>query len=102
MTKTIPAAFAALSAIAMPTQAQDTIALDPIIVSGGLTPIEVSRYGRAARPASLSKSRLDGMRCRSFIGRASSPKKTSEATGIELQRDNQHPAAKPRGGHAGG
>lgn len=48
MTKTIPAAFAALSAFAMPAQAQEPTALDPIIVSGGLTPIEAARYGRAA------------------------------------------------------
>ena len=50
MTKTIPAAFAALSAVALsaPAQAQDTVTLSPIIVSGGLTPIAAARYGRAA------------------------------------------------------
>ena len=45
----ILAALTASSAIAMhPAMAQDVINLDTIIVSGGLTPVEASEYGRAA------------------------------------------------------
>ena len=48
MTKTLPAALAALSVIAAPAQAEDSYDLGTIIVSGGLTPIEAARYGRSA------------------------------------------------------
>ena len=40
-----------LAGTALTTQtalAQDSIALDPIIVSGGLTPVAAAQYGRAA------------------------------------------------------
>lgn len=42
------AVLAGFSAIAHPALSQDIIALDEIIVSGGLTPVDASRYGRAA------------------------------------------------------
>lgn len=48
MTRRLPAAIAALTTIAAPVVAQETYALDPIIVSGGLTPIAEARYGRAS------------------------------------------------------
>jgi len=48
MKTTFPAALAALSIAATPGAARDSHDLDPIIVSGGLTPIEAARYGRAA------------------------------------------------------
>ncbi|OWU85634.1 TonB-dependent receptor [Oceanicola sp. 22II-s10i] len=43
----IPAAVAAACAVAAPVHAQESFTLDPIIVSGGLTPIEAARYGRS-------------------------------------------------------
>lgn len=47
--KTIyPAVFAAFSSVSAPVLAQDSTALSPIIVTGGLTPIEAARYGRSA------------------------------------------------------
>jgi len=48
MTRRSTAAAAALVAAAWPVQARETFTLDPIIVSGGLTPIEAARYGRSA------------------------------------------------------
>lgn len=48
MLKTLPATIAALSALSFTAHAQEALVLDPVIVSGGLTPIEASRYGRAA------------------------------------------------------
>lgn len=47
MKTTFSAALAAFSGIAVHAQAQDALTLDPIIVSGGLTPIEAARYGRS-------------------------------------------------------
>lgn len=48
MNRTFPAIIAALSTFAPPVLAQQATMLDPLIVSGGLTPIESAKYGRAA------------------------------------------------------
>jgi len=48
MNKTIPAALAALSALAGPAFAQDDFTLDPIVISGGLVPVEAAKLGRAS------------------------------------------------------
>ncbi|MGI3168289.1 TonB-dependent receptor plug domain-containing protein [Pseudooceanicola sp. C21-150M6] len=48
MKQVFRAALAVSCTIAVPAQSQDVIGLDPIIVSGGLIPVEAAHYGRAA------------------------------------------------------
>ena len=48
MNRNLSVAAAALCTLAGMTAAQDVTTLAPIVVSGGLTPIEATKYGRSA------------------------------------------------------
>ncbi len=56
------ACLASFSVMALPAQSQDVVALDEIIVSGGLTPVAANRYGRAASVITSDEIAARGIR----------------------------------------